>query len=120
MDKKTQLSVILSNKPGEVAKLCDRLKDVNVNILAMSIQNAKDVVKELYKIRQKTGRRIALDASYQGVLKDSSDYSIIRLYVDKPEEAEKELLKSKHWVDVEPILVFKLRNHPGMLGRVAK
>jgi hypothetical protein len=112
--------VILTNAPGELAKLCDVLKGENVNILAMSIQNAKDSVKELYNMREKTGRRIALAESYRGILKDSSDYSLIRLLVDKPTDAEKALVKSKHLLDKDHVLVFKLVNQPGMLGRVAK
>ncbi len=120
MEKKTQLSVILANTPGELARLCDTLKTVNVNVLAMSIQNAKDSVKELYKIREKTGRRIALAESYRGILKDSSDYSLIRLYVDRPLEAEKALLKTHHLLDKESILVFGLENKPGVLGQVAR
>jgi hypothetical protein len=120
MEKRTQISVILTNAPGELAKLCDVLKAANVNILAMSIQNAKDSVKELYNMREKTGRRIALAESYRGILKDSSDYSLIRLLVDKPSEGEKVLLDANHLVDTEPILVFKLVNQPGMLGRVVK
>ena len=84
MEKKTQLSVILTNAPGELSKMCDVLKAANINILAMSIQNAKDSVKELYNMREKTGRRIALAESYRGILKDSSDYSLIRLLVDQP------------------------------------
>jgi hypothetical protein len=120
MEKKTQLSVILTNTPGELSKLCDILKAVNVNILAMSIQNAKDSVKELFNMREKTGRRIALAESYRGILKDSSDYSLIRLFVDRPAEAETALLKAKNLVDQEPILVFRLVNQPGILGQVAK
>lgn len=120
MDKRTQLSVILTNAPGELAKLCDVLRAESINILAMSIQNAKDSVKELYNMREKTGRRIALAESYRGILKDSSDYSLIRLLVDKPVEAEKALVKAKHLLDKDPVLVFKLMNQPGMLGRVAK
>ena len=120
MEKKTQLSVILNNTPGELSKLCDVLKAVHVNILAMSIQNAKDSVKELFNMREKTGRRIALAESYRGILKDSSDYSLIRLFVDQPEKAEKALTQANHLLDKEPILVFKLANQPGMLGRVAK
>ena len=88
MEKKTQLSVILTNTPGELSKLCDVLKASNVNILAMSIQNAKDSVKELFNMREKTGRRIALAESYRGILKDSSDYSLIRFLVDKAAEAQ--------------------------------
>jgi hypothetical protein len=71
-------------------------------------------------MREKTGRRIALAESYRGILKDSSDYSLIRLLVDKPSEGEKVLLDANHLVDTEPILVFKLVNQPGMLGRVVK
>lgn len=120
MEKRTQLSVILANTPGELSRLCDILKAVNVNILAMSIQNAKDSVKELFNMREKTGRRIALAESYRGILKDSSDYSLIRLFVDKPVDAEEALLKANHLVDKESILVFRLMNRPGILGRVAK
>jgi hypothetical protein len=120
MEKRTQLSVILTNAPGELSKLCDVLKASQVNILAMSIQNAKDSVKELYNMREKTGRRIALAESYRGILKDSSDYSLIRILVDKPTEAEKALVKANHLIDRDHVLVFRLANQPGMLGHVAK
>jgi len=119
MDKKIQLSVILTNTPGELSKLCDVLKASSVNILAMSIQNAKDSVKELYNMRERTGRRIALAESYRGILKDSSDYSLIRLLVDKATEAEKALVKANHLIDKDHVFVFRLVNQPGMLGRVA-
>jgi hypothetical protein len=120
MEKKIQLSVILTNAPGELSKLCDVLKAENINILAMSIQNAKDSVKELYNMREKTGRRIALAESYRGILKDSSDYSLIRLLVDNSKEGEKALVKAKYLLDKDHVLVFKLVNQPGMLGKVAK
>ncbi len=120
MEKKTQLSVILTNAPGELSKLCDVLKESNVNILAMSIQNAKDSVKELLNMREKTGRRIALAESYRSILKDSSDYSLIRILADKPIEAEKALVKANHLIDKDQVLVFKLVNKPGMLGSLAK
>jgi len=120
MEKRSQFSVVLNNAPGELAKLCDVLKASNVNILAMSIQNAKDSVKELYKIREKTRRRIALAESYRGILKDSSDYSLIRILVDKPKEAERALLSANPLVDIEPVLVFRLVNQPGMLGEVVR
>jgi len=120
MEKRVQLSVILTNTPGELSKLCDVLKGADINILGMSIQNAKDSVKELYNMREKTGRRIALAESYRGILKDSSDYSLIRLLVDKPADAEKALVKSKHLLEKDHVLVFKLANQPGILGKVAK
>jgi hypothetical protein len=120
MERRTQLSIILINTPGELAKLCDVLSASNINILAMNIQNAKDAVRELFKIREKTRRRIALAESYRGILKDSSDYSIIRMLVDKPAEAERKLTDLEYLLDSEPVLVFTLINKPGMLGQVAK
>lgn len=120
MEKRTQLSVILPNAPGELSKMCDVLKDQNINILAMSIQNAKDSVKELFHMREKTGRRIALAESYRSILKDSSDYSLIRILVDKPEEAERALLGAGHLVHTDQVLLIMIVNRPGMLGRVAK
>ena len=120
MERRTQISVILTNTPGELSKLCDVLKASNVNILAMTIQNARDSVKELYNLREKTGRRIALAESYRGILKDSSDYSLIRLLLDEPGEGEKALVKANLLMDKDQVLVFKLANQPGMLGKVAK
>ncbi len=120
MEKRTQLSVILANTPGELSKLCDVLKASNINILAMSIQNAKDAVKELYKMREKTGRRIALAESYRGILKDASDYSLIRIVVDRATEAEKALGNANHLIDRDDVLVFRLANQPGILGSVAR
>ena len=120
MERRTQLAIILINTPGELARLCDVLSTSNINILAMNIQNAKDAVKELFKIREKTRRRIALAESYRGILKDSSDYSIIRILVDKPEEAERKLTELEYLLDSEPVLVFTLINKPGMLGQVAR
>jgi hypothetical protein len=115
-----QLSVVLSNAPRELAKLCEVLKETNVKILAISIQNAKDSVKELYNMKQKTGKRIALAESYKAILQDPSDYSLVRLLVDRPVEAERALLKANHLVSTEPILVFRLVNQPGALNRVMK
>lgn len=120
MERITQLSIILLNTPGELAKLCNVLSKSNINILAMNIQNAKDAIKELFTIREKTRRRIALAESYRGILKDSSDYSLVRILVDKPEAAQKRLTELEYLLDSEPVLVFTLINKPGMLGQVAK
>jgi len=45
---------------------------------------------------------------------------LIRLFVDKPVEAEMALTEANHLLDKEAILVFRLVNEPGILGRVAK
>ncbi len=119
MPRINQISVFLPNTPGELLKLCDHLKRENINILAISIQNAKDYVEELYKARERSGRRMVLAESYRGVLRESSDYSVIRLVVDQAEKAEKTLVNAEYSVDVEPVICLTLANRPGVLGEVA-
>ncbi len=119
MAKTNQISVFLPNTPGELLKLCDHLKGENVNILAISIQNAKDYVEELFKARERSGRRIVLAENYRGVLRESSDYSVIRLVVDQPEKAEKILRNADYAVDIEPVICIRLTNKPGVLGEIA-
>ena len=120
MKKETQFSVILTNVPGELSKLCAVLKAANINILAMTIQNAKDSVKELYNIKIKTKSRMEMEASYRGILRESSNYSLIRILVDKAEECEKVLTKAEYLFDKDHVLVLKLANIPGTLGKVAE
>ena len=120
MKKETQFSVILTNVPGELSKLCDVLKIANINILAMTIQNAKDSVKDLYNIKIKTKSRMEMEASYRGISRESSNYSLIRILVDHPKECEKVLTKAKYLFDKDHVLVLTLVNKPGTLGKVAE
>lgn len=119
MPRTNQISVFLPNTPGELLKLCEHLRGANINILAISIQNAKDYVEELYKARERSGRRTVLAESYRGVLRESADYSVIRLVVDQPDAAEKILRNATYTVDVEPVICTNLMNKPGVLGEVA-
>ncbi len=70
----------------------------------MRILNAKDSVKELYNMREETERRIALAECYRSILKDSSDYCLIPLLVNKPMEAEKAFLQAKHLLYKDQVL----------------
>ena len=120
MSERTQLSVFLFNTPGELAKLCGMLGERGINIEAMSIQNARDYVMELYRAREKTGRRIALTQNYQSILKESADYSVIRLLVDEPQKAEHLLTEANYSVDMSTVLSVRLDNKPGQLGEVSR
>ena len=120
MPKTHQLSVFLRNCPGELLKLCSVLQDGEVNILAISIQNAKDYVEELYDARERSGRRMVLAESYRGVLRESSDYSVIRLLVDETARAKDLLLDEGHAVEVEPVICLYLTHRPGVLRTVAE
>ena len=48
-----QVSVILKNEPGELARLSEIFERNNINILAISIQNAKNFLMELFRAREK-------------------------------------------------------------------
>ena len=115
----TQLSAFVKDHPGELWKLCDVIRREGVNILAMSIQNAKYYVMELYRARERTGRRIAPAVNYQSIIKDSEEYSVIRLVVDQPEKAQKALASENYIFDLSPVLLVTLENRPGTLGELA-
>lgn len=119
MPRIDQLSVFLPNSPGELRKLCGHLGEADVNILAISIQNAKDYVEELFTARERSGRRLVLAESYRGVLRESSDYSVIRLIVDRPKDGREILLSAAYTVDVEPVICLYLTHRAGVLGIVS-
>jgi hypothetical protein len=119
MKKETQFSVILINVPGELSKLCDVLKQANINILAMTIQDARESVKDLYNIKIKTKSRVEMEQSYRGILKESENFSLIRFLSDDAKETERVLNDAGYLMDTDVVLVLRLRNQPGTLGKVA-
>lgn len=120
MPQANQISVFLPNNPGELLKLCELMRDNDVNILAMSIQNARDYVEELFRARERSGRRIVLAESYKGVLRESAEYSVIRMVTDPHDKAEKLLGETEYPIDVAPVLCLYLAHKSGVLLEVAK
>jgi hypothetical protein len=122
MYRETELIAFLQNAPGELARLCEVLRNRGVNILGMSIQNAEDYVRGLLKAREITGRRIATAASYGSIIRDSEEYSVIRLIVERhqTEDAVRILKEAGYPMETTPVLVIVLDNRPGTLGGVAK
>jgi hypothetical protein len=121
MYRETQLIAFLENAPGELSKLCEVLRANEVNILAMSIQNAEDYLRGLFRAREITGRRIAPAANYGSVIRDSEDYSVIRIVVerDQTENAIRILDECGYIIETTPVLMIILDNKPGMLGSMA-
>jgi hypothetical protein len=120
MEKEKQLSVFLKNVPGELGRFADLMGKSEVNILAMFIQNAADYIQEMFEARGKSIRRTASAASYGSVIKEASQYSLIRVIVDKTEEARKTLKQAGYWVNTAEVLVMRLENRPGTLARISK
>ena len=121
MNTGMELIAFLENAPGELSKLCEVLKLEGINILAMSIQNAEDYVRSLFKAREITGRRIAPAVNYHSIIKDSEAYSVIRFVVEEnqTEDAENHLQEAGYVIEASPVVIVILDNKPGMLGYMA-
>jgi hypothetical protein len=120
MKKARQVSAFLRNIPGELGAFAELMGNANINILAMFIQNAADYIQEMFQARGKSIKRTASAASYGSVIKEARQYSLIRLMVDKPDEALEVLGQAGYWVSTSEVLVMKLRNKPGRLADISR
>ncbi|MEJ2638483.1 MAG: ACT domain-containing protein [Desulfosarcinaceae bacterium] len=65
---RTEISLFLVNQPGELGKLATLLAEAEINIDALTIQDASSYVRELFKNRGKSLKRIASAASIMPVI----------------------------------------------------
>ncbi len=118
---RTEISLFMKNVPGELGKLTTLLAQAGINIDAITIQDASSYVKELFKARGKSLKRIASAASYNSMSKDSADYALIRLLPSegKTEQAMDLLSEHEYLFDIMPVIVVNLENQPGELAKIA-
>ena len=117
---RTEIQLFLLNAPGELGKLASMFSDAEVNIDALTIQDASGYVKELFKARGKSLKRIAPAASYGSMQKDSVDYALIRMLVSDTDKAI-DLLSGKGYIfDIMPVIALEIDNQPGMLAELAR
>ena len=76
-----EISLFLKNAPGELGKLTDLLAKDNINIDAITIQDASAYVQSLFEARGKSLKRFASSASYSSMSRDSAEFALIRLIV---------------------------------------
>jgi hypothetical protein len=117
---RTEIQLFLENAPGELGKLATLLGNGGINIDAMTIQDASAYVRELFKARGKSLKRIAPAASYGSMQKDSADYALIRLLADNTDKAIDLLSKRGYVFDVMPVIALELDNRPGTLSEMAR
>jgi hypothetical protein len=117
---RTEIQLFLENVPGELGKLASLLGNAGINIDAMTIQDASAYVKELFKARGKSLKRIAPAASYGSMQKDSADYALIRLLANNTDQAIDLLSKGGYVFDVMPVIALELDNTPGTLSEMAR
>jgi hypothetical protein len=118
---RTEISLFMKNVPGELGKLTTLLGQAGINIDAITIQDASSYVKELFKARGKSLKRIASAASYNSMSKDSVDYALIRLLPSegKTEQTLDLLTEHEYLFDIMPVIAVNLENQPGELAKIA-
>jgi len=117
---RTEISLFLKNAPGELGKLSSLFADAGINIDAITIQDASSYVKELFRARGKSLKRIASAASYNSMSKDSADFALIRvLPADGTINKAIDLLSQNDYLfDMMPVVVLELENRPGELSKI--
>jgi hypothetical protein len=116
---RTEISLFLKNIPGELGKLASLFSTENINIDALTIQDASSYVQNLFEARGKSLKRIASVASYNSMRKDSAQFALIRMLVDQTDKAIDLLSKNDYLFDIMPVMTLELENKPGSLAAVA-
>jgi len=116
---RTEISLFLKNVPGELGRLASLFSDENINIDALTIQDASSYVQNLFEARGKSLKRIASVASYNSMRKDSARFALIRMIVDQTDKAIDLLSKNDYLFDIMPVMTLELENRPGSLAAIA-
>ena len=116
---RTEISLFLKNIPGELGRLASLFSNENINIDALTIQDASSYVQNLFEARGKSLKRIASVASYNSMRKDSAQFALIRMIVDQTDKAIDLLSKNDYLFDIMPVMTLELENRPGALAAIA-
>ena len=116
---RTEISLFLKNIPGELGRLASLFSNENINIDALTIQDASSYVQNLFEARGKSLKRIASVASYNSMRKDSAKFALIRMIVDQTDKAIDLLSKNDYLFDIMPVMTLELENKPGSLAAIA-
>ena len=117
---RTEITLFLKNVPGELAKLTLMFSENNINIDAITIQDATSYVEELFKARGKTLKRHATAASYGMIQKDSEHFASVRLLTSDTDKTIDLLSKADYLYEITPVMAIELDNQPGTLAATAQ
>ena len=115
-----EISLFLKNAPGELGKLTELLAGANINIDAITIQDASAYVQNLFEARGKSLKRLASYASYSSMRRDSAEFALIRLIVDNPEKAMDLLKENDYLFDSKEVVTIEITNKPGEFTKITK
>ena len=117
---RTEITLFLKNVPGELAKLTSLFSGNEINIDAITIQDATSYVEELFKARGKTLKRHATAASYGMIQKDSEQFALVRLLTNNTDKTIDLLSNADYLYEITPVMAIELDNRPGTLAATAK
>ncbi len=115
-----EISLFLKNAPGELGTLTELLAGANINIDAITIQDASAYVQNLFEARGKSLKRLASYASYSSMRRDSAEFALIRLIVDEPEKAMDLLKENDYLFDSKEVVTIDITNKPGEFTKITK
>ena len=115
-----EISLFLKNAPGELANLTELLAGANINIDAITIQDASAYVQNLFEARGKSLKRLASSASYSSMRRDSAQFALTRLIVDEPEKAIELLKENDYLFDSKEVVTIDVTNKPGEFTKITK
>ena len=115
-----EISLFLKNAPGELSKLTELLAGATINIDAITIQDASAYVQNLFEARGKSLKRLASSASYSSMRRDSAQFALTRLIVDKPEETIDLLKENDYLFDSKEVVAIDITNKPGEFTKITR
>ena len=115
-----EISLFLKNVPGELAKLSDLFGQTNINIDAITIQDASSYVQNLFEARGKSLKRLASSASYSSMRRDSAEFALVRLLTDNPEASVALLRENDFLFDTKEVVAVDITNKPGEFAQITK
>ena len=115
-----EIALFLKNAPGELGNLSSLLGDANINIDAITIQDASAYVQNLFEARGKSLKKLASSANYASMRRDSAEFALIRLIVDKPDQAIALLKEKDYLFDTKEVITIDITNKPGEFAKLTK
>ena len=115
-----EISLFLKNVPGELAKLTDLFGQANINIDAITIQDASSYVQNLFEARGKSLKRLASYASYSSMRRDSAEFALVRLLTDNPDASVALLRENDYLFDTKEVVAVDITNKPGEFAKITK
>lgn len=115
---RTEISLFLKNVPGELATLTELIAGADINIDAITIQDASAYVQNLFEARGRSLKRLASSASYSSMRKDSAQFALIRLLVNNSQKAVELLQEKDYLFDTKEVVTIDITNKPGEFTKI--